>query len=198
MPHRKVDNLVGGAPSVSEVSLADAYTVFQYDVGGVVLYQGFVSIKWRHPSINLVEFFCPIPQSLVLKMWVVGDGSEGGESDSRVELHGSREGGVGRSLCVDPVHEVDCVGVVELPQVFQLFGETGFVVFDDGGDDDHGEDGAEDFPDRPPLQQHVPKVVAGHSAGGKNADVWNPEAEHSLRCEPENSENNTLDEVKTE
>ena len=55
MPHRKVDNLVGGAPSVSEVSLADAYTVFQYDVGGVVLYQGFVSIKWRHPSINLVE-----------------------------------------------------------------------------------------------------------------------------------------------
>ena len=120
MPHRKVDNLVGGAPSVSEVSLADAYTVFQYDVGGVVLYQGFVSIKWRHPSINLVElqsecgvivsfysvidinatyFFCPIPQSLVLKMWVVGDGSEGGESDSRVELHGSREGGVGRSLC---------------------------------------------------------------------------------------------------
>ena len=55
MPHRKVDDLVGGAPSVSEVSLADAYTVFQYDVGGVVLYQGFVSIKWRHPSINLVE-----------------------------------------------------------------------------------------------------------------------------------------------
>ena len=55
MPHRKVDNLVGGAPSVSEVSLADAYAVFQYDVGGVVLYQGFVSIKWRHPSINLVE-----------------------------------------------------------------------------------------------------------------------------------------------
>ena len=55
MPHRKVDDLVGGAPFVSEVSLADAYTVFQYDVGGVVLYQGFVSIKWRHPSINLVE-----------------------------------------------------------------------------------------------------------------------------------------------
>ena len=43
-------------------------------------------------------------------------------------------------------HEIDGVRIVKFSEIFQLLREACLVVLDDGGDDDHDEDGAEDFP----------------------------------------------------
>ena len=112
----------------TSVAVCQADAVLQDDVVGVVLPQDRMDLLRARLGVHLIHVLGPVPQVLVFKVRVVGDGSVGAQLHSRHQLHGAADDGVLVSLLLQPLHEVHRVRVIELPELRHLLLVSGQTV----------------------------------------------------------------------
>lgn len=95
--------------------------VFKDDEADFPLGQDGMHHIRRLPGVHLVQLSSSLPQSRILKVWMVGDRAVSTQLYSGHQLHTACERGLGSSAVAYPLHQLDRVRVPKLAQIGQLF-----------------------------------------------------------------------------